>query len=352
MSSWQWHLEEYMKEKVDEIAKGIFKSGPAALMLTPSQIKLEAGSGESSDGSFVVTNNRNRVMKGIVCTSCHYIVLGQESFQGETATIQFHFNGKNFMPGEVIKGSILVITDCGSGYVQFCVTINVPSCTVSFGRIKDLFHFTNLAKENSTEALQLFRNKNFENVFLYRDNTNIALYRGLVSGTSKGIAMEEFLIAIHKKRPIQLSVSQTSFKYDRCRERFMDKIIISKDNWGFGEFHINSDSGFIKPEHKIIWADNFIGNTYELSFIVDPAQMMAGNNYAKIKITSVHQTIDIDITAIKPGVKHDVVLGKIDSQNRYYKLTKLYLDFSMDKMDKEEYIKEAGQLISGIATWI
>ena len=350
MSSWQWHLEEYMKEKVDEIAKGIFKSGPAALMLTPSQIKLEAGSGESSDGSFVVTNNRNRVMKGIVCTSCHYIVLGQESFQGETATIQFHFNGKNFMPGEVIKGSILVITDCGSGYVQFCVTINVPSCTVSFGRIKDLFHFTNLAKENSTEALQLFRNKNFENVFLYRDNTNIALYRGLVSGTSKGIAMEEFLIAIHKKRPIQLSVSQTSFKYDRCRERFMDKIIISKDNWGFGEFHINSDSGFIKPEHKIIWADNFIGNTYELSFIVDPAQMMAGNNYAKIKITSVHQTIDIDITAIKPGVKHDVVLGKIDSQNRYYKLTKLYLDFSMDKMDKEEYIKEAGQLISGIAT--
>ena len=97
------------------------------------------------------------------------------------------------------------------------------------------------------------------------------------------------------------------------------KIIISKDNWGFGEFHINSDSGFIKPEHKIIWADNFIGKTYKLSFMADPAKMASGNNYARIRITSVRQTVEIEITAVKPGIRHEVVINNMALQKKHYK---------------------------------
>lgn len=337
-----------MKEKIDDIAKGIFKSGTAGLVLTPPQIKLEADSLESCTGSFVASNSKNRVMKGIVSTDCQYIQPGQTTFQGNSATISFTFDGKNCMPGEVIKGSFLVITDCGSARVYFHVTVNVPSYTVSSGKIKDLLRFTSLAKENSIEALQIFRSKSFEEVFLYRDNANIALYRGLLAGTSKGIAMEEFLISIHKKLPIQLSVNQTSFEYKNCRSRFMDSITITKDNWGFGEFHIKSDAEFVKPEHKIIWADNFIGNTYQLSFIIDPDKMVAGNNYARIKLTSVRQTIEIDIAAIKPGVKHEVVLNSLNRQKKYYGLTKLFLDFSMNRIGKDEYISSAGKFLNGI----
>ncbi|MFG6328657.1 MAG: hypothetical protein K1W06_04175 [Lachnospiraceae bacterium] len=337
-----------MKEKIDEAANGIFKNGPAELVLTPPSLKLETDSGGQCAGSFVASNSKNRQMKGIVCTSSHYIRLEQVSFQGETATIQFYFDGTNFMPGEVAKGTILVITDCGTARVRFTVNVNVPSCTVSSGKIKDLFHFTNLARENSTEAVQLFRNKHFEEVFLYRDNSNIALYRGLISSTSKGLAMEEFLIAIHKKLPIMLTVNQTSFEYKNCHEKFTDEIIITKDNWGFGEFHINSDADFIIPEHKIIWADNFIGRTFKLSFMADPSKMASGNNYARIKITSVRQTIEIEITAIKPGIRHEVVIKQLALQKKYYNLTKLYLDFSMDRIDTEEYISSVEKIVAGV----
>jgi len=337
--------EGFMKEKVDEIANGIFKSSPAELILTPPSLKLETDSGESCTGSFTVSNSKNRAMKGLVSTSCHYIELEQDSFQGETSVVRFSFNGKNFMPGEVVKGSILVITDCGSAHVRFSVNVNVPSCTVSSGRIKDLFHFANLAKEDSTEAVQLFRNRHFEEVFLYRDNSNIALYRGLIAGTSKGLAMEEFLIAIHKKLPIMLTVNQTSFEYKNCHEKFTDEIIITKDNWGFGEFHINSDAGFVEPEHKIIWADNFIGRTYKMSFMVDPGKMASGNNYARIRITSVRQTIEIEITAVKPGIRHEVVINNMALQKKHYELTKLYLDFSMNRMETEDYISSVEKML-------
>ncbi len=336
-----------MKEKVDEIANGIFKNGPADLILEPPVLKLETDSGSSCNGSFIAKNSKNRIMKGLVITSCHYISIVQPSFQGIESVIEFNFDGKNLMPGEVIKGSVLVITDCGSAHVQFSVNVNVPSCTVSSGKIKDLFHFTNLAKENSTEAVQLFRNKHFEEVFLYRDNSNIALYRGLIAGTSKGLAMEEFLIAIHKKLPIMLTVNQTSFEYSNCYEKFTDEIIITKDNWGFGEFHIKSDAEFIQPEHKIIWADNFIGRTYRLSFMADPSKMTAGNNYARIKITSVRQTIEIEITAIKPGVKHEVVINSLALHKKHYELTKLYLAFSMNRMETDEYISSVFNIVQG-----
>jgi len=337
-----------MKEKIDDIAKGIFKSSPASLILSPQQIRLEAGAGEFCEGSFTISNSKSRVMRGFVYTGCHYIQLKQASFQGETASIDFIFDGRNFMPGGVVRGGIFVLTECGSASVQFSVTVNVPSYTASSGKLKDLFHFASLARENGQEAVQLFKSRQFEKVFLYKDSANVSLYRGLLAGTSKSIAMEEFLVAINKKLPVQLTASQTKFEYKNCTVQFMDKVTITKDNWGFGEFHISSSSGFVQPEHKIIWTDNFVGNKFQLSFLIDPGQMVIGNNYAKIIIKSVRQTINIEITAIKPGVKHEVVVRSLGPQNKFYELTKLYLDFSMNRIDKDKYISSVENIILNI----
>lgn len=334
-----------MKEKIDEIAKGVFQSTSATLVLAPSNIKLETGSGEYCERSFTVCNSQKKMMKGIVTTSCHYIDLEQDVFQNETAIINFYFDGTSLAPGEVITDTILVITDCGSASVKFCVTVNLPSYVTPSGKIRDMMHFTNLAKEDGQKAIEIFKSQRFEDVFLYRNSINSILYRGILAGTSKGLAMEEFLIAVHRKRPIQLMVNQTKFEYSGCNVKFMDKIIITKDNWGFGEFHINSDAEFVKPEHKIIWADNFSGNKYHLSFFVDPSKMVVGNNYARIAITSVRQTINVEIVAVKTGVKHETVLQRIDAQHRFYKLTKLYLDFSMNRMEKEDYISAVEKII-------
>ena len=53
--------------------------------------------------------------------------------------------------------------------------IGVPACNASIGKIKDMFHFANLAREDESEAAALFKNKNFEQIFLYKDPDNIAL---------------------------------------------------------------------------------------------------------------------------------------------------------------------------------
>ena len=170
-------------------------------------------------------------MKGEVSTDCHFLEFTERFFQGSSNEIKYVFHGESLLPGDMIKGNVTIVTDYGTKKLPFSALAGVPFCEASSGKLRDLFHFTNLAREYPEEAAKLFRKSNFEEVFLYRDNANIALYRGLVKGTSKGMAMEEFLIAIHKKLPIHLSIDKTNFQYENCKQSFKDKFIITINNW-------------------------------------------------------------------------------------------------------------------------
>lgn len=334
-----------MREKINQAAKGTFEYSSSLLQISSNEIFIEVNAGESVQGTFLITNERKRYMRGTVNSDCHFLDFEDSVFQGKENEISYVFHAEALLPGATIKGNIRVISDCGTKKVPFVVSVGVPSCEVSTGKIRDLFHFTNLAKESSDEAATLFRNKHFEEVFLYRDNTNIALYRGLSRGTSKGMAMEEFLIAIHKKLPIQLSVNKNSFRYENCKESFTDNFILTKDNWGFCEYHINSDSSFVVPEHKIIWTDDFMGNTYSMPFLVDTDKMLPGRNYARITVSTVRQKIEITIVADKSGTEHEKVVQHCQKQQQIYQLMHLYLEFCMGHLSSEEYLLEAGNVV-------
>lgn len=334
-----------MREKINQAAKGIFEYEMSPIQISKPEIHIEVNAGEAIEGTFTVTNELAHHMRGMVNSDSHFMEFADSYFQGVSNEIQYIFHGETLLPGATVKGNIRVISDCGTQNVPFTVSVGVPSCEVSTGKIRDLFHFTNLAKESSDEAATLFRNKHFEEVFLYRDNANIALYRGLSKGTSKGMAMEEFLIAIHKKLPIQLSVNKSNFQYDNCEHSFTDKFVLTKDNWGFGEYHIQSDSSFVIPEHKIIWTDDFMGNTYSMPFLVDTDKMVPGKNYARITVSTVRQKLEITVVANKPGAGHEVVSVCRQKQHQIYQLMHLYLEFCMGHITNEEYLSEVGNIV-------
>lgn len=334
-----------MRDKINQAAKGIFEYSSSALKLSHREIEMDVNAGEMREGSFSVTNEKGRFLRGQVSTDCHFLELPEEFFEGVICEVPYVFHGEALRPGETVKGQITVITSCGTGILPFRATMGVPSCQVSTGRIRDLFHFTNLAKEQPEEAATLFRNPHFEEVFLYRDNKNIALYRGLSRGTGKGMALEEFLIAIHKKLPIQLSVNRQSFHYSNCARNFSDRFIITKNNWGFGEYHIQSDNSFVTPEHKIIWSQDFVGNSYSMPFLVDVDKMQPGKNYARITVSNVYQRIDITIVATKESSRHEELLLRRNNQHHLYQLTCLYVEFCMGRLDREEYLKQVGNIV-------
>jgi len=334
-----------MREKINQAARGEFEYKSSPLQLSMQEIHITVNAGELTEGSFEVSNELGRIMRGAVSSDCHFMEFAEDIFQGVTSEITYIFHGETLLPGETVKGNIMIISDCGTKKLPFSATGGVPACEVSGGRIRDLFHFTNLAREHSDEAATLFRSRHFEEVFLYRDNINIALYRGLSKGSSKGMAMEEFLIAIHKKLPVQLSVNKTAFQYDDCGKSFTDKFMITKNNWGYGEYHIQSDNAFIVPEHKIIWADDFVGNSYSMSFLVDTEKMLPGRNYARITVSTVRQKLEITVTASKSSAGHNAVCARRDKQKSLYQLITLYLEFCMGHMEHEAYLRSVGDIV-------
>lgn len=334
-----------MREKVNQAAKGIFEYGSLALSVSPAELSVKVNAGERNEGVFVVFNEMEVTMRGEVSTDCHFLEFPERFFQGVSNEIKYVFHGEPLLPGDIVKGNITVVTDYGTKKLPFSASVGVPFREASSGKIRDLFHFTNLAREYPEEAATLFRNRSFEEVFLYRDNANIALYRGLVKGASKGLAMEEFLIAIHKKLPIHLSVDKTSFQYENCEQSFTDKFVITKNNWGFGEYHVESDNAFVVPEHKIIWTDDFMGNTYPMSFLVHPEKMLPGQNYARITVSSVRQKLEIMITAHKAGTGNAAAYKEREQQKRRYDLMHGYLEFCMGRISHEEYLGKIGDIV-------
>lgn len=334
-----------MRDKINQAAKGIFEYEVANVLLSVKELTIEVNAGDDIEGTFTVTNDASRVMRGVVLSDCHFMDFPKESFSGVTNEVTYILRGNELRPGMNLKGNITLITDCGTKLLPFTVFAGLPSCEVSGGKIKDLFHFTNLAKENPKEAISLFWNEHFEEIFLYRDNKNIALYRGLSKGVRGGLELEEFLIAIHKKLPVQLSVDKTAFQYNSCRQNFSDQFVLSKNNWGYGEYHISSDSSFVVSEKEMIRTDEFLGSQYAVSFFVDTEQMAPGKNYARITVFDARQKIEITIMAMKERENHELILEKRKKHRHLYELLRLHLEFCMDHISSDEYFNDVGNIL-------
>lgn len=327
----------YMKEKINQFAKGVFEYDAPKIQLTPQRLELSVDAGEVCHGSFQIGNGQKRMMKGIVCTGCHELLLEEDSFQGEENEIFFTFRGTYFVPGEVIKGSISVLSDCGTAQLPFSVMIRVPSCDVSTGKIKDLLHFTELAKENMPEAVKLFSSPHFETVFLGQDGHQKTLYRGLMRGNNPGLAMEEFLIAMHKKLPVRLTADKQSFYYTDCQEAFQDQIILKKDTWGYCEYEIKADVDFIELERHVIKSTDFVGNCYRFGFVVHPDRMAGGRSFGRITISNVRQRIEVEIEVEKSGYDRERWKQRLEEKQKVLQLYQGFLELQCGRKTEGEY---------------
>ncbi|QHQ59549.1 hypothetical protein Ana3638_01010 [Anaerocolumna sedimenticola] len=334
-----------MKEKVERLAKGVFEYETPGILLSEEEINITVDAGKIYSGSFTIKNNKNTPMKGILYSSSELFRLEQNSFMDRENEIHYRFYGDHMNPLETVKGEICIVSDCGEILMPFTVNIEVPYLESSMGKIKDLFNFANLAKEDTAEALKLFKSQEFKQILLYHDTKYLLLYQNIIKSRSGSQALEEFLIAIRKKLQINISVDKKVLTFDLDKESIMDKVILTKDNWGYAEIRVSTDVPFLIPEHKIIWTENFIGNSYPLEFVVDPAFMHSGNNYGKIFITTAHETTAIEVTCHCNKLGLPIHNSHRKSNGYRIKLTKNYLNFRTNHLSAHEYVSEANVLL-------
>ncbi len=329
-----------LKEKIEALSQGKFEYQPPLLCFSKEEISIEVVAGQVYEDSIRITNSINRRMKGLIYSSNRLLTLPSNSFVGKDKTITYIFNATFLKPGDEVEGELTIVSDCGEYQLPFLVKIIAPYAMTSIGKVEDLFQFTNLAKADWPEAMKLFRSEEFEKAIL-RDNSNyLTTYRKLLKSLSTSQALEEFLILTEKKKAINLNIDKRELKYDiSSDDEIKDKLILRKNNWGYGEIRLSTDLPFIKLQQKRIWTDRFIGDDFQILFTIDPKNISKGKNYGKIYIKTFKETIEVKVFCHKKvhEEKEKQVLLRKKAKETDYKIVQSYLDFQLNKINSKTY---------------
>lgn len=337
-----------MKEKIEQYARGEFEYELSFLLLSEDEVEISVEAGKRFEGSFVLSNSANRMMKGILYSSDRLLTFDCSAFKDKECIITYCFDASYLNPSDTVYGSIIILSDCGEIILPFNVHVEAPSISTSIGKIKNLFEFANLARMDWTEAKKVFRYQEFERIILKSEEKYHIIYGNLLKSISTSQALEEFLIAVNKKSRINLGIDKTQLKYEIQDEDLIDKLVLIKNHWGYAEIRVSTDAPFILLEQKFLWADRFIGNNHQISFVISADKLCSGNNYGRIWIKTVHQTITVEVVCKKREEITPEEMAIRHSIRQSYNFTRSYLNVRVGNIDMGRYIKDTKTLLTGI----
>lgn len=329
-----------MKDQINRYARGVFEYDALQIESRENSIYAVVDINRGYNGSFVLYERKERNIKGIVSTDNDKVVIANSTFAGGHVTISFGVRVKGATSGDVIEGSFEIVSNGGQLSIPYSFRIEAGSYDSSAGSVRNLFNFATLAQNYPEEAIKLFEAEDFEDVFLGEDLALRCIYEGLIKGNDSRYNIEEFLIATHKKSPINISISNNSVTYDNARESFKDSVIIERDNWGFANVTVTASADFIKLERNTIDAALFAGNRYEFAYIIDFEQLHDGNNFGAINFECAGKILTYYINVSrKPtnGARANSHMLKRLSVD----LMTLYVRFRTHKINISDWIRES-----------
>lgn len=331
-----------MKGIVEHYAKGEFQIDRPKVIISEKFLKLNIESGTEYKGSFSVSSTNDHVIKAMVYDSRYMLRFENHTFISRKFDVNYTFDATCLEAGKNYKGHISIITDGGEFKIMYDIDITTPYVNYNDNKIDDLFKFATLAESNWSEAAKIFVRDDFKRTFIDRDTMTKQIYGSLLESHSVNQALEEYLVYVHKKRALTLSVAKAKINVEMPTELSKITVNISKNTWGYTNSTVKSMADFIIPARKNITSSDFVGNSFLLDVLISPENVPEGVTSGKIVIENIYQVIEVEINLSKPNAKN-TVSPKTGNMNHMIKLNttklvKAYLDYRMDRLPLKEYV--------------
>lgn len=330
-----------MKAKIEKLAKGIFEQDALELQVSISSIEGAIQTTERLSGSFLISERSQRLIEGFIYPGNTRVSLSQTEFQGTEIEIKYQIHGEGLLPKEVVKGEIEIVSDGGEVSIPYEIKIEAPYALTSMGKIRNLFHFTNLVRKDYEEALKLFYAPEFPDIFWTKIPQIRAIYESLIKGVSPKVALEEFLGFISKKQKVSISLEEEQKEFTDLQEAEGDRIVLKKDGWGYLEIDVIKEGDFIQLSKRKITTEIFNRNIYEYHYVFKEQEIHAGWNYGKIIFTSPYQKLEYEIIVHKKGNLE----RRSDLQQRIRygiaDLSEIYFSFRLHKINTDMWCKQS-----------
>ncbi len=331
---------EQMKEQINRYARGVFEYEPPAVELKDSSIYAVVDKNRGYKGYVAFSGSRGSSLKGIIYSDNDRVVLSETSFSGENISIEYTVKCDKALNGDIIEGAFNIVSNGGECTIPYSFRIEAGSHDTSVGAVRNLFHFASLAQTNAEEAVNLFLADDFEEVYIGDDMTLRCIYEGLSKGGEPMVNMEEFLIAVHKKSPINISLPVSMASFWNVSEKFKETVTVERNSWGFTDVRVSTDAPFILLERNVIESELFAGNKYEFAYIVDNAMLHDGINYGEIVFETPGKKVSFCIKVSRnPAPESAGLRRQLKRADR--ELMELYISFRTHKINISDWMRES-----------
>lgn len=336
-----------MKEVIGQLLEGNFEYENGSLDFSCTKLELNIRPGEVVEGSFRILGNSGRYTYGTVLSSDSRMQCLTSDFVGTEEEIAYCFHGEELEEGEVIKGEFFVISNQGEYYLPFVVSAAYTVLESGLGNIKNLFHFTNLAKANPGEAVSLFYSKDFKSILNGSDRQYYEYYMGLSAYPKNEQNVEEFLIGINKKQKIEYLVDVSELRLEDPEGVVENHITITRNGWGYTKLMVETEGSFLYVEKDILTDDDFLGNAVRLPVYVEEGLVHDGNNYGAVRIYNSYTDIRIPVNVKYHGMGNRG-RKRMEKKHRLLQLMEFYQAFRLKKISASTWLKESVALVEKI----
>ena len=335
-----------MQGIVNQILEGKYDYENGSLDFSCVKLELTMHKGEVCEGSFHVYSDTDAFTRGFVSSSDMRMECLTTEFVGNNEEICYCFHGENLQEGDVVKGNFCIVSNQGEYQLPFVVSVEHSVPHSSIGNIKNLFHFTNLAKTNWQEAVELFYSPDFVKVFEGADRQFYDCYRGLCVYPDNEQNVDEFLIHINKKQKMGFVIREESLYLeadDISAEVLELELNIMRNGWGYTALHVECEGEFVFTSTEFLGREDFADNRCVLPVFVDTGLCRPGKNYGRIYLYNSY--VSFEIPVVQMGAKQEDSRRYLERKRGIVKLMSSYQDFRMKRISSAKWLEETSAIV-------
>ena len=346
---------------MDEVTAGRMDSGRAGgwqadtekgtLEFSTQEITLFLKKGEVAEGSFDIYAPEGIPAEGYVYSSMLQMQCLVEEFIGVKEEIPYRFDSEGMEEGELREGCFSIVSNYGEYEIPYRVKVEAKEVISSLGPIRNMFHFTNLAKTNWEEAVKVFYSKEFERVFEEgTDRQYYSAYKGLSAIHGKEQNVEEFLLEINKKQRVLFEIEQTQIRLEEPQRVSEYELKVERNGWGYTFLRIEAEGDFLRTEKEQVTDCEFLGNSFRLVYYVDREKLHAGNNYGSIRMFNAYVDVKIPVTVVcSSGTRRTFGVGR-EKKRLFVQLMEYYCSYRGKKISTRTWMSETEKLVERLTS--
>ncbi|RHV89765.1 hypothetical protein DXA97_02675 [Clostridium sp. OF09-36] len=284
-----------MREKINRLAKGIVDTEIPEVLILPETCGGTVTAGQICRKELYVSDRYGFFVKGLIYSSHPCVKVLGSSFGGNRNRLFYEVDCRTLSDGDKIEGVFDLVTNGGEKKLPYSFVVEPDPVGKILADLKTPEAFAKLVQCDAEFAKRLFAYQDFTDAPFLQDLHVRALYDGLKGKPDRQNELEEFLVGLNVKKPVELKADTAVRSLENPPAGHQEMIRVEKNTWGYVRFEVRTDGEFITLPKTTFTEDDFQDGVCEVPYQVNTAHLHQGKNLGALMVSSMRQDICIPV---------------------------------------------------------